>query len=588
MHRLILIGMSILSFPAVGCLPPTPCEIVPGATECEASPAATTPCASPPCDSAEETPTEPWVHPSDTPIPTPTGTPWPEVGHLSGIKFVGESTNDRAGECIGGAGDVDGDGHDDILIGAAAYDDTGSGDDQGAAYLYYGPITEGIYPLGDADVRFVGEKAGDRMGTFVGGGGDLNGDGNADVIITADNYVEDGSELAEAGRVYIFFGPFSREESLTSPSMAITATETQEFFGYEAAVLRSADGLGDHNGAPDLLIGAPKAPGETGDGYGGRAYLFYNPTLAPNESLTSSAADVIFQQPTDGNALGSAVQSAGDVDNDGYSDFLIGDSLFDGDVDGDTGACTYAVSPSVNANCGGVFIVYGNLSYTGGDNSLIEPSEIVDVDNHVGALFLGERGDSNLGANLSIKSMDLDGDAYGDFAVGAAYGGMATRAGAIYVFRGKKDRFSGANSVTSADYIIRGVEDLQEFGRTFDFGDFDGDNCLDLVAGAPCINTVCPTSSNSGAVYVVFNIWSKLSSLGINDVTIDTISDFIVTGERSGDSLGWVTNAGDLDNNSKDEILMAAPRQDYSDFGQSESLGNRGAIYLKYGRPPPQ
>jgi hypothetical protein len=97
---------------------------------------------------------------------------------------------------VSGAGDVDADGHDDVLVGA--YSNNGGGPDSGAAYLVLGPVT-GTLELARADVKLVGEEANDWAGTTVSGAGDVDADGRGDLLIGA-AYNDEG------GAAYLIYG----------------------------------------------------------------------------------------------------------------------------------------------------------------------------------------------------------------------------------------------------------------------------------------------------------------------------------------------------------------------------------------------
>jgi hypothetical protein len=114
-------------------------------------------------------------------------------------KFVGEAAGDQAGVCVAGAGDVDADGHDDILVGADQWSSATA--DAGAAYLVRGPVTASL-DLGRADWKFVGAD-GDHAGAAVSSAGDLDGDGRADVVVGAPGHTVDGVVL---GGAYVLYG----------------------------------------------------------------------------------------------------------------------------------------------------------------------------------------------------------------------------------------------------------------------------------------------------------------------------------------------------------------------------------------------
>ena len=99
-----------------------------------------------------------------------------------------------------GAGDVDGDGHDDVLVSAPYEDSAASG--AGVVYLLYGPIS-GTISLDEADAALLGEAASMYAGSAVAGAGDVNGDGLSDVLIGAHKYTSGNSEI---GVAYLLFG----------------------------------------------------------------------------------------------------------------------------------------------------------------------------------------------------------------------------------------------------------------------------------------------------------------------------------------------------------------------------------------------
>ncbi len=120
-----------------------------------------------------------------------------QVGGLSPIGLTGQLGGDTFGQSVANAGDVNRDGYDDVIVGA--YSSDGGGTDAGRAYVYFGgPVMDN-----DADVTLTGVAAGDYFGQSVSGAGDVNGDGYADVVVGAPYNDAGGSN---AGRAYVFFG----------------------------------------------------------------------------------------------------------------------------------------------------------------------------------------------------------------------------------------------------------------------------------------------------------------------------------------------------------------------------------------------
>jgi len=229
---------------------------------------------------------------------------------VSDVTFTGEGSGDRAGLSVAGAGDMDGDGYDDLLIGA--YNASYLGIDSGKTYLIYGPPTGTLVPLAGADAAFGGENASDRAGYRVAGAGDIDGDGNDDILIGAYGN-DDAGDLA--GKVYLVLGPQYGLSSLGAAEASFSGSVTDDEAGMAVA------GAGDVNGdgLDDILIGAHQN-GANGD-ESGRAYLFFGPQSgamgvdAGNALISGEAADD-----------NSAISLAGghDIDGDGLMDILIG------------------------------------------------------------------------------------------------------------------------------------------------------------------------------------------------------------------------------------------------------------------------
>ncbi|MBN1335083.1 MAG: FG-GAP repeat protein [Deltaproteobacteria bacterium] len=210
---------------------------------------------------------------------------------------------------LSSAGDVDGDGLDDILLGNGYANETA--EDSGAVYLVYSPV-RGMQDLCDADATFFGEHAGDGAGFAVSEAGDVDGDGHADLLVGANGVDAAGSD---AGAAYLLYGPVWGDDSISAADARLLGEDEGDRAGW------SVSGAGDldDDGFADILIGAP-GHYLTAE-HRGHAYLLYGPVAA---SRDLAFADATFVAGRLNDRTGYAVSHAGDVDADGFGDVLIG------------------------------------------------------------------------------------------------------------------------------------------------------------------------------------------------------------------------------------------------------------------------
>ena len=237
--------------------------------------------------------------------------------------FFGEGTGDQSGSSLAIVGDVNGDGFDDLLIGAPHNDTTGaSASEDNVALPGAGPLARFIR-LARADASFTGERAGDQSGWSVAPAGDVNGDGRADFLIGA--YLSD-RRAPDAGQTYLILGRtggWGMGVSLTRASASFLGQNIGDQSGWSVA----SAGDVNRDGLDDLLIGAHFNDGSALDA--GKTYLVMGKTTGWGRDTLLFFADASFQGEAGSDRSGNAVASAGDVNGDGFADILIGAALSD-------------------------------------------------------------------------------------------------------------------------------------------------------------------------------------------------------------------------------------------------------------------
>ena len=371
------------------------------------------------------------------------------------VKLTGMAAGDLAGQALALLGDVDGDGLDDLGVGAPGNDDAHSG--AGAAFLVTGvTISSGTktFDLSYADGSIFGESASDAAGSYLAAAGDTDDDGLDDLWVSAPSY--DGS----AGAVYLVQSPASGEVDLCLASALLEGEASSDAAGPVAG-----GGDVDGDGQPDVLVGAPKND-EAGTN-AGRAYLFLGPVSG---TASLGDADTILEGEDSQAYAGSSVGYVGDGDGDGLDD------VFVASPGGTTGGWT----------TGSAYLVGGGTlsDYVGSAISLAGAD----------ASFEGEAAADNAGWFIAAGG-DLDGDGASDFLVGApAEDATASDAGALYLVLGP---VSGTEDLATSWIKIGSEQAGDALGSTASFaGDLDGDGLDDLLLGAPGDGT---TASDAGA-----------------------------------------------------------------------------------------
>ncbi|MFA6028205.1 MAG: integrin alpha, partial [Patescibacteria group bacterium] len=442
-------------------------------------------------------------------------------------KFTGEAAGDNIGMNTSVSGDINNDGYDDILVGAYGNDDGGIY--SGAAYLIYGQAESlTSFSSSDADAKFTGEADGDRANVVL--LRDINNDGYDDILVGA--Y---GNDLAGtfAGAVYLIYGQSTPYADTIKLSTA-NAKFTGEAEGDCAGIALSSAGDVNNDGYNDILISA--YGNDDGGSVAGADYLIYGKETPFAGTISLAAVDAEFTGEVAGDSISWSVASAGDVNNDGYDDILIGaDSNDDG-----------------GALAGAAYIIYGQAIKYSGTISL------ADAD----AEFTGEAAGDHAGWSVSSVG-DLNNDSYDDFLIGA--NGADSYTGAAYLIYGQATLYSGTISLSDADVKFTGEAPYDDAGYSVsNAGDVNNDGYDDILIGADGVDNY------AGAVYLIYGQETLYSS------TINLAeANFKFTGEAAFDWAYNASSAGDVNSDGYDDILVGA-------YGNFEAGYFSGAAYLGY------
>ncbi|MDG1950892.1 MAG: MopE-related protein, partial [bacterium] len=369
------------------------------------------------------------------------------------IIFFGQTSGDYAGKAIT-TGDIDDDGETDLVIGAPGADEI---------YAFLGPISgfDATLSPEDADIVYMSEESGDWGGVSLASGGDMDGDGDCELVMGA--YQNTNSdESTNAGAVYVFRGP---EEAGTYD----LGYGEQVFEGASESTRlgKSIDGSNDidGDGRVDLLIG-----GYEDDSFTGIAYLIYGDS---GDGGTDYAEDF--------DTLTLPGEAAGD-----YGGW---DVTYTGDFDG-TRAVSFAISAYKEDTGGtdaGAVYLFNTVSGT----------SLGDAD----VKFTGEAADDYAGYSID-GGCDVNGDGYDDLLIGAIGNDDAgTDAGAAYLMYGTSSALTSPFSLASADAKFTGETAGDKLGMAITcMADTDGyDN---ILVGAPYWDNTITSTTESGAVYL--------------------------------------------------------------------------------------
>lgn len=415
----------------------------------------------------------------------------------------------KFGTSVSSAGDVNGDGYADILVGAPYYDNGQA--DEGAAFVYHGSYSG---PSAVPDWSGESNSAGALFGSSAGSAGDINGDGYGDIIVGAPKYTD---LLDEAGAVFAYYGS-SAGLSLT-PDWTAESDQGYSLFGCSVASAGDVNNDGRH----DVIVGSRYYfLGEIAEG---AAFVYHGSaaglSLIPNWTGQSDQEDASF---------GFSVSSAGDVNLDGYDDIIVGAPLYD----------------NGNTDEGAAFVYLGSSS--GVQNS---------------HYWRGECNQDGAWYGYSVASTGtINRDACPEIIIGAPrYTYSLSEAGRVDIHtlytlypppdQSPEQTIAGDQAGAWAGYSVAGA------------GDVNCDGFTDLAFGAPYYSN---GQATEGRVYIYYS-----SASGWFDSYSALESD--QTGALLGTS---VASAGDVNGDGIGDVVAGA-----SSYNNGQS--GEGAAYLFYG-----
>ncbi len=437
------------------------------------------------------------------------GSPFTVFGEAGAESNQSNDQGDGLGVKVA-AGDLNGDGVPDIVIGAPYAN--GSAPNSGKAYVFFGranPTDQIDLAQQKADVEISGDAADDHLGASL-AIGDINGDGKSDLILGAPQ--ANVGDFPDAGKVYVIYGNLTANIASTAEKLAATTILGSQRSLFMGATLAAATVYAKGNAADDLLVGAPgydAVVGTTSLTDAGALMIFSGGAgFSQIINLANTSPTYMVTGQSSGWQLGSSL-AVGNFNGEGLADIAVGAPL---------------ASPNGIKGSGNVYLL------------TIAAEGVRSAPQAASVILFGTGENDNLGSQLAMG--DLNGDGKNDLIIGAAgasAGANRQGAGAVFVIYG-----GTTLQGRPADLSIYGAGAVQDqhpdaLGSSLAVGDFNGDGIADLAIGAPGADFGDSRRDPLGTVYVIFG--AKTGLPAVFDLATKQ-ADYMAIGADPGDRLG--------------------------------------------------